>query len=45
MDLRDWVMADLENLRMRITRSIVDVIPTERLHELVDGGGNPPPGS
>jgi hypothetical protein len=40
MELRAWVATDLDNLRTRLERSILSVIPAERLHETVDGGGN-----
>jgi hypothetical protein len=40
IDLKGWVAADVEALRSKLFSSVVDVIPTERWHDQVDGGGS-----
>ena len=42
MELRDWIVGDLESLRMRLANGVVGIIPPERLTERVDGGGIAP---
>jgi len=42
MDLRNWIMTDLESLGDRLNGGILSIIPTERMTERVDGGGIAP---
>ena len=42
MDLRTWIITDLESLRTRLANGALAVIPPERMAERIDGGGNAP---
>ncbi|MFQ5558513.1 MAG: hypothetical protein ACE5GB_13535 [Acidimicrobiales bacterium] len=39
MDLRTWVMNDLDSLGTRLARGVLSIIPAARMAERVDGGG------
>lgn len=40
MDLHRWMITDLEAVRTKLFSSVVDLVPTDRWHEHVDGGGS-----
>ena len=40
MDLHRWMVTDLEAVRTKLFASVIDLVPTERWHEQVDGGGS-----
>ncbi len=40
MELRDWILDDLDLVHTRITNQVLGIIPAERWHEQVDGGGS-----
>jgi len=42
MDLRTWIISDLDSLGNRLANGILSVIPSERMTERVDGGGIAP---
>jgi len=42
MDLRTWIISDLDSLGNRLSNGILSVIPAERMTERVDGGGVAP---
>lgn len=42
MDLRNWIVADLESLRRRLVGGVLSIVPHERRAERVDGGGIAP---
>ena len=42
MNLRSWIIADLESLRRRLVEGVLTMIPHERRAERVDGGGIAP---
>jgi hypothetical protein len=42
MDLRSWLVADLEGLRMRLENGVLNTLPPARRGERVDGGGIAP---
>ncbi len=42
MDLRTWIVTDLESLRNRLANGVLGMIPAERMAERVDGGGIAP---
>ena len=42
MELRDWLLSDISSLANRLEHGVLDNIPPERRHELVDGGGIAP---
>lgn len=41
MDVREWIRADLQAVRDRLERGVVQVIPAARAHERVAGGVAP----
>jgi hypothetical protein len=40
MDLHQWMLTDLAGVRAKLLDSVAALIPTERWHEQVDGGGS-----
>jgi hypothetical protein len=42
MDLRTWIVTDLESLRNRLANGVLAIIPPDRMAERVDGGGIAP---
>lgn len=40
--VRDWVKADIASALSRLTGGVLDLIPSDRMREQVDGGGIPP---
>ena len=40
MELRDWILDDLELVHTRISKQVLGIVPSERWHEQVDGGGS-----
>ena len=40
MDLHQWMLADLAGVRTKLFDSVVGLIPSDRWHETVDGGGS-----
>lgn len=42
MDLRSWIVRDLESLRARLYNGVLALIPPDRMAERVDGGGIAP---
>ncbi len=42
MDLRSWIVADLESLRQRLNGGVLSIIPHDRRAEKIDGGGIAP---
>ncbi len=40
MDLRAWLLDAQSDLRTRLFRQVIDVVPTQRWTEQVDGGGS-----
>ncbi len=42
MDLKAWIVSDLQSLRAKLAGGVLRLIPAERLGERVDGGGIAP---
>jgi len=42
MELRTWIISDLDSLGNRLANGILSVVPPERMTERVDGGGVAP---